>query len=471
MSRLLMDTDSKPVLLPKFKYFSTPGTTTEIEKTYILKLSPLATIHGARVFEFQCIGTSNEVIDINKTKLKMKIKFKRKDGNPITNFSTLRFGPVNGIGHSIFQTLKIWIGDQLVNSSGDMYPLLNQIQVLFNYELPAIVAQFHNQAMYDFDRNNQFQNYNYPNDIRIPAVPAATNVPAREAIAYTHLDTNVSFYNRNNFLGYDKEVELLIPIQMSLTNQSRVIPQRTDLRFQFTKGDPEYYLMGNTEGITPSDYDIEITFAELWITKHIIEDTKLAAQEEIWKKMPVKIPIFREVTSFHTMQSGFQDITIPNLHLGQVPDRIIFGIMRAENFSGSFKTNPFYFEHHNLESIDFRLNSESLPGMPIKMDYANNNFMEAYSLLTKPWYRKNKGHYIAPHSFPHGYGLYNIDTSHDGYSSVGAFFPVLRTGGVLDLHLKFSTAPDYAIVLVFIFYFNNMIKIHYDSSVTYDYAS
>jgi hypothetical protein len=466
MSRLLVDPESKPVTLPKFNYYSTPGTVTEIEKRSISKLQPLASISGARTYEYQYLGTTNEAVDISKTQKYLRIQLRRKDGVAIT--TPLNIAVINGIGHSLFKNCKIFAGETVLDTSSDLYPFQNYFTVVLNYESSDINAQFL-PALYRMDDNGKMEIFKTTADVKLAAITnASDSTKNREAVYYKSDEVNHSFYVRNHILEKNKEYELLVPMQMSLTNQSRVIPPRVDLKFQFTKADPEFYLTADT-GINGSEYEIHITKAELWIHKLQLENSKVMANEMVWRTKPVKIPILREFMTYQTIDKGHKNVTIPNLHLGQVPDRIIFGILKSETFSGSYNTNPFNFEHFNLESIDFRLNSESLPGMPIEMDYKNDNYMQAYTLLTKDWYRKRKGHFISHWAFSRGYAIYNIDTSHDNYSSVGAHYPVLRTGGILDLHLKFSEAPTVPICIVFKFIFNNQINIEHDLSVTFNY--
>src|SRR5439155_22492988 len=236
------------------------------------------------------------------------------------------------------------------------------------------------------------------------------------------------------------------------TNQSRCIPPRVNLKFQFTKADPEFYFLADPL-VNASDYEIHISKAELWIHKLELSENKVKADELTWTKRPVKIPLLREVMSYQTIDKNHKTITIPNLHLGQVPDRIQMGLITSEAFSGSYKTNPFNFEHFSLESIDFQLNSESLPGMPITMDYKNYNYQQPFNLLTKDSYRKDRGLYISHYAFSRGYAIYNIDTTPDSYTSLGVYYPIVRSGGMLDLHLKFAEPPSKAFTIVFKFFF------------------
>jgi hypothetical protein len=467
MSRLLVDPESKPVTLPKFNWYATPGTVTEVEKLSVVKLLPLASISDARVFDFQYIATDNEAVDISKTKMNLIIELRRKNGTPITD--RINLAPINGIGHSLFQNCKIYIGDTLVDTSSDMYGYSNYFTVVLNYSDQGIQSNFVS-SMYRMDTAGKLDLFKTVHDVKIAAVEAGTGVQASNAVYYPSEDVNGSFFIRSHIMEKNREYELLVPIQMPLTNQSRTIPPRVNLKFQFTKAEPDFYLMADT-GVTGSDYEIRIVKAELWIYKLQLERTKLLANEVSWRSKAVKIPILREFMTFQTVDKNHKTVTIPNLHLGQVPDRILMGIVKSTHFSGSYSTNPFNFEHFNVESIDFRLNSESLPGMPIQMDYKRGNYQQGFHLVGKDWYRKNRAQFITHYAFSRGYAIYNIDTTCDNYSSMGLYYPVVRSGGILDLHLKFSEVSNSPLTIVFKFIFNNQITIEHDLSVTFDYSA
>jgi len=477
MSRLLIDPDSKPVTLPKLNFFSTPGTVTEIEKVSITKLKPIATLEGARELEFKYPGSENEAVDISKTTLHLWVKLVRKDGTAITTEITI--APCNGLGHTIFKNFRMYMGDTLVESSSDMYGHQNYMTVISNYTLEGIAAQFLS-ALYRMDDAGEFENFLSTTDIKVPAVTGSDAVgtsgtqgykpavPASAAVLYKHSELNNGFDIRRDALKLNREVELIVPIQMPTTNHGRCFPPRLPFRMVFTKADAETYLCTGP-GVNGSLYDIKITRAELWVTKLQLEHTKAQAVEMMWKTIPVKIPILREQMLYHTVDSGHKNVLIPNLRIGRCPDAVEIFAMKSVNFAGSYTTNPQLYEHFNLESIDLRWNSESLPGMPIVMDYKKGNYMQPWTLLSKRYFRKNRGIFVSHWAFTRGYCFYHIDLTNDAYSSSGMYYPIVRSGGILEVHFKFADPLTQAITFGFKFFSNNQMNINSDLTVTHDF--
>ena len=57
-------------------------------------------------------------------------------------------------------------------------------------------------------------------------------------------------------------------------------------------------------------------------------------------------------------------------------------------FNGSFRENPFNFQHNNLNSRAVFLNGKSVPENPLKLSFCNKDFLEGYNslFLTVPFW-------------------------------------------------------------------------------------
>jgi len=472
MSRLLIDPDSKPVTLPKLNFFSTPGTVTEIEKTKIVKLKPIATLEGARELEFKYPGSDNEAVDISKTVLYMTVILYKKNGNAITDHISI--APCNALGYFIFKNFKMYLGDTLIDSSSDMYGHQNMLTMITNYSAEALKTHFSSTLWYSDDAG-EFEPFNSTVDIKTPVRAASGTVGTADYLAavtedvyYARNEVNISHENRRIDSAKNREIEMMIPIQVPITNQNRCLPPRLPFRMVFTKADAETYLCAGSS-VTASDYDIKITRAELWITKLQLENSKAQATELMWKTIPVKIPILREQMIYHTVDSGHKHVVIPNLRIGRLADGVQIFFMKSPNFIGGYTKHPSFYEHMYLESIDLRWNSESISGMPITMNYKTATYHQPWLLLSKPYFRKNRPIYITYYNFMRGYCVYNINLSNDTYSSTGTYYPVVRSGGILEAHFKFTDPTPGPIVIGFKFFLNNQININSDLSVTHDF--
>ena len=97
-----------------------------------------------------------------------------------------------------------------------------------------------------------------------------------------------------------------------------------------------------------------------------------------------KYPIRRvEVKSF-TVPRGTYSISKENLFLGQLPWRIVFGLVENEAFNGAIGKNPFNFKHCSVNFVSLYRDGEQIPTNPLQLNYSQNRYIQSFcrSLLT-----------------------------------------------------------------------------------------
>ena len=68
-----------------------------------------------------------------------------------------------------------------------------------------------------------------------------------------------------------------------------------------------------------------------------------------------------------------------NLCSEALPSRIIIGLVDSDAFNGLNKKNTFNFQHFNLTSVQFQVESvEFKPYKPFETDFSTQNYTEAY---------------------------------------------------------------------------------------------
>jgi len=97
---------------------------------------------------------------------------------------------------------------------------------------------------------------------------------------------------------------------------------------------------------------------------------------------------------------NYLDITHEKLFSGQLPTRIVVGLVNNQAFNGDLGSNPFNFKHYvyNLSEIVLYLDGQQqLALKPIQPDYANGLYIRGYeSLFTGTGKQfKDEGLYIS----------------------------------------------------------------------------
>ena len=75
----------------------------------------------------------------------------------------------------------------------------------------------------------------------------------------------------------------------------------------------------------------------------------------------LKYPIRRIGCRVLSIPRGFSSFNPDNIFLGQIPKRIVFGLVEIEAYNWSYRRNPFHFKHHNLTQVGVCVDGEQIP--------------------------------------------------------------------------------------------------------------
>jgi hypothetical protein len=67
--------------------------------------------------------------------------------------------------------------------------------------------------------------------------------------------------------------------------------------------------------------------------------------------------------------------------MGNIPTRILVVFVPNEAFNGSYTSNPFVFDHFDLNYLSININNQSLPIKALNLDFSNDQYILAYYLL------------------------------------------------------------------------------------------
>ena len=79
------------------------------------------------------------------------------------------------------------------------------------------------------------------------------------------------------------------------------------------------------------------------------------------KHSSAKYPIRRIDCKVLSIPRGFGSFNPDNIFLGQIRKRIVLGLVDTKAYNGSYRTNPFYFKHHNLTQVGVYVDENQKP--------------------------------------------------------------------------------------------------------------
>jgi len=83
-----------------------------------------------------------------------------------------------------------------------------------------------------------------------------------------------------------------------------------------------------------------------------------------------KYPIRRVVCKSFAIPQHYLDVSHDKLFSGQLPTRLVIGLVTNQAFNGHAESNPFNFQHFNLNEIALYLDGQQQHAIrPIQPDY------------------------------------------------------------------------------------------------------
>jgi hypothetical protein len=349
--------------------------------------------------------------------------------------------------HALFSEVDVKLNGTLITSSNNTYPYRAYIETLLSYGHDAKRSQL-TSALYYKDEGGDagFEEGD-------PTVGTATNK---------------GMVKRNSFFNTGNIVSLQGPIHLDLMFQDRYLPSDVGLQLRFIRSKDAFCLM--SDGPNPG-FRVKIHECKLLVRKVNISPTVFIEQAKAFEVGNAKYPIRRVVCKSYSVSTGMRDNIHEGLFTGQIPSRIVIGMVENEAFNGSYRRNPFNFKHYNLSSIKIYVDGQPHSNIKtIECDFETHNSMSGYlSLFTGSGkYRRDEGLDIDREEYENGYTLFAYDLSPD--LSEEGYFNLIKEGSI-RVELKFAQALPNTINVIAYAEFESVIEINREKQVLIDYAN
>jgi len=187
------------------------------------------------------------------------------------------------------------------------------------------------------------------------------------------------------------------------------------------------------------------------------------------ERSPAKYPIRRVVCKSFTITQNYLDVSHEKLFSGQLPTRIVIGLVDSGAYNGDRQRNPFNFQYFNLNEIAVYMDGQQQHAVrPVQPDYEHGLYIKAYNSMFAGTGKlcKDEGLYFSREDYSDGYALYAFDLTAD--LGEEDHFSVVRQGSV-RLSLKFSAAFANTVTTIAYAEFENVIEVDRDRNVVFDF--
>lgn len=388
--------------------------------------------------EFYIPGSQDEYIDFNDTKLYLDLSVAQSPDTAVT-------APANNILGSLFSDVSVQLNDVTIQGGEPYYPYKAMIETLLMFDEGTKKTQMR-AAGYIKDDAGGLDN-----------------------------KSNNSFVARAALFDKGKKhMEVIGPLHVDLATQPRYLLPRVDLRVRLVRTSTTFAVdaLDATATAVPKECKINIHKAILYVRKVRVLPSVQQGHELGLQTHNAIYPIQHVSMDSHTVPSGIQSFTKENIFQGRMPKFIVVCMVSNAAFVGSYKHNPFNFEHFGVSYIGLFRDGECVPERtPYDMP-SDDHYVRAYlgTIHALEQFNRNENNGITLTDFTGGTMLFAFNLTPDlsvGGSSGGVQQPYRN--GNLRLEMKFREALKQSINIIYYGVFDGKIEITKDRTIHLDY--
>ncbi|XP_022294910.2 uncharacterized protein F54H12.2-like [Crassostrea virginica] len=456
--------------MDNLELFQVPPTNMTLEDNKWIEYYPVSSTltSDTAPIEFEIKGQGDEYVDLSQTYVQMLVKFNQDSGAPLDGDDAST--PVNNILHSLFSEIDLSLNGKVITPGTDTYPYKAYLEKLLSYEHNTLNTQMKACTLWQKDTPG------YMEDVELkPAVWTAAefNVVSDKVSITKNLDDpeypqgskNEGMRKRHEWIVGGNKIVLLDRLHLDLFQQEKFIPNGVDIRLRFNRSKSNFYMMTKT----PMTGKVQIMSMLMWVRKVRPTATVLNAINQRLNTETAKYPLRRVEVKTFTIASGTQSKIEDHLFQGQMPKRIVVGLVANEAFNGTPGTNPFHFQNAGVKKLEVSINGDTVMSRPYEPDFANNMYLRSYLSLYQGLGKL--GYDWAPDvtlgEYKNGYTLWCIDFTKDQEAQLDRFH-LIQTGN-LRIEIQFAAALGKTFNCVVYAEFDNLLEINKQREVSIDY--
>jgi hypothetical protein len=418
--------------------FSMPPTQTSIENGFTVDYHPISSLTDNGPIEFSIPGTGDDYVDLANTFLHVGVQVIKGDGTNLAADSPV--GPANLFLHSLFQQVDVSLNNKLISSSTNTYAYRAYMETLLNYGKQAKESQL-TAALWYKDTTGKM-------DERV----------------VTDVGGNKGLVKRAQFTKESKTVDLIGRLHSDIFFQEKLLLNGVPIRIKLTRSKDSFAL--KSAGVNPN-FKIKIMYAMLRCRKVRISPSVYLAHAKALEHANAVYPMRRVECKTFTISNGNLNSVQENLFQGQIPSRVIVGIVDNEAYNGSYAKNPFNFKNYKIINISLKTDGQDGAAKQQTFDFGNGKIIDGYWTLLQATGKvlKDVDIDISREDYVDGYTLFGWDLSPDLCED--DHFNLVKTGSV-RLSIDFAEALPNTVNVITYAEFENILEVDRNRNVFYD---
>ena len=185
--------------------------------------------------------------------------------------------------------------------------------------------------------------------------------------------------------------------------QEKYLLNQVDIKIKLIRSNDNFCLMG------AADAKIVVTHASLFVRKVKLSSSVFLSHAKNLETATAKYPIKRVLCKSFQVPANYLDCTHEKLFTGQLPTRILIGLVDNRVFNGSREHNPFNFRDYNVWEISRYLDGQQQYALkPLQPNFEQGPYVRTYNTLFAGTNKINRdeGNFIKREDYKAGYALY-----------------------------------------------------------------
>jgi len=421
-------------MVSQLDVFSPPALQSSVIAGDWQQFKPVQSITDDGPLTFQIPGSGSAYIDLNKTLLYVRFRvIDQATNKPYT--SATEYTVVNNTLHTLFQDVKLELGQTTISTSNGMYQYRSYFEDLFNYNQTAKSTHLTSSLFYQ-DESGGFDNIKSEGNAK-----------------------------RAFFVKESKEVEVCGRLHCDLLSTNKYLLNEIDVRITLTRNPASIIILGSA-GMTPK---IELRDATLLVRKVLPNAGILVAHSKILNTNCAKYMYKRVDMLNFTISAGIFQKSIESMFTNRLPTRVVIGLVKNSAFTGQIDQNCFNFENFKLNSIALTVNSNIVGSVPYRPNFSEDRCLLPYLLS---FYHLgigsgDDGFCVSREDYSKGFALFCWDLTPDMSASDQHWS--VQPSGNCRLELSFAEALPCVCNIVCYAEYNELLEIDRNRSMHIQY--